>query len=202
MNLPNKLTILRIILVPFFVLFMLLSGDIFPHHNLVALAIFGIASYTDHLDGKIARRDHLITNFGKLMDPLADKLLVFSALVCFIELEMSSALIVFIILAREFLVTSVRLIAAEQGTVIAADIWGKMKTVSQIIWVLVALIALWLEESWPLFMTVSPGASAPPAPVIFLIGLSFVIQTIVVILTVFSGFNYIWKNRSLLGDIK
>ena len=98
--------------------------------------------------------------------------------------------------------TSVRLIAAEQGTVIAADIWGKMKTVSQIIWVLVALIALWLEESWPLFMTVSPGASAPPAPVIFLIGLSFVIQTIVVILTVFSGFNYIWKNRSLLGDIK
>ena len=112
---------------------------------------------------------------------------------------MSSALIVFIILAREFLVTSVRLIAAEQGTVIAADIWGKMKTVSQIIWVLVALIALWLEESWPLFMTVSPGASAPPAPVIFLIGLSFVIQTIVVILTVFSGFNYIWKTVRFLA---
>ena len=84
MNLPNKLTILRIILVPFFVLFMLLSGDIFPHHNLVALAIFGIASYTDHLDGKIARRDHLITNFGKLMDPLADKIMVMSALVCFV----------------------------------------------------------------------------------------------------------------------
>ena len=90
MNLPNKLTILRIILVPFFVLFMLLSGDIFPHHNLVALAIFGIASYTDHLDGKIARRDHLITNFGKLMDPLADKIMVMSALVCFVANGMTS----------------------------------------------------------------------------------------------------------------
>ena len=200
MNLPNKLTVMRMALIPVFLVFML--AESIPHRYLIAAVIFAAASFTDDLDGHIARRDGLVTNFGKLMDPLADKLLVFSALVCFIELEMSSALIVFIILAREFLVTSVRLIAAEQGTVIAADIWGKMKTVSQIIWVLVALIALWLEESWPLFMTVSPGASAPPAPVIFLIGLSFVIQTIVVILTVFSGFNYIWKNRSLLGDIK
>ena len=200
MNLPNKLTVMRMALIPVFLVFMLVES--IPHRYLIAAVIFAAASFTDYLDGHIARRDGLVTNFGKLMDPLADKLLVFSALVCFIELEMSSALIVFIILAREFLVTSVRLIAAEQGTVIAADIWGKMKTVSQIIWVLVALIALWLEESWPLFMTVSPGASAPPAPVIFLIGLSFVIQTIVVILTVFSGFNYIWTNRSLLGDIK
>lgn len=200
MNLPNKLTVMRMALIPVFLVFML--AESIPHRYLIAAVIFAAASFTDYLDGHIARRDGLVTNFGKLMDPLADKLLVFSALVCFIDLEMSSALIVFIILAREFLVTSVRLIAAEQGTVIAADIWGKMKTVSQIIWVLVALIALWLEESWPLFMTVSPGASAPPAPVIFLIGLSFVIQTIVVILTVFSGFNYIWKNRSLLGDIK
>lgn len=200
MNLPNKLTVMRMALIPVFLVFML--AESIPHRYLIAAVIFAAASFTDYLDGHIARRDGLVTNFGKLMDPLADKLLVFSALVCFIELEMSSALIVFIILAREFLVTSVRLIAAEQGTVIAADIWGKMKTVSQIIWVLIALTALWLEESWPLFMTVSPGASAPPAPVIFLIGLSFVIQTIVVILTVFSGFNYIWKNRSLLGDIK
>ncbi|MFR4990541.1 CDP-diacylglycerol--glycerol-3-phosphate 3-phosphatidyltransferase [Anaerotruncus colihominis] len=200
MNLPNKLTVMRMALIPVFLVFML--AESVPHRYLIAAVIFAAASFTDYLDGHIARRDGLVTNFGKLMDPLADKLLVFSALVCFIELEMSSALIVFIILAREFLVTSVRLIAAEQGTVIAADIWGKMKTVSQIVWVLIALTALWLEESWPLFMTVSPGASAPPAPVIFLIGLSFVIQTIVVILTVFSGFNYIWKNRSLLGDIK
>lgn len=200
MNLPNKLTVMRMALIPVFLVFML--AESIPHRYLIAAVIFAAASFTDYLDGHIARRDGLVTNFGKLMDPLADKLLVFSALVCFIELEMSSALIVFIILAREFLVTSVRLIAAEQGTVIAADIWGKMKTVSQIVWVLIALTALWLEESWPLFMTVSPGASAPPAPVIFLIGLSFVVQTIVVILTVFSGFNYIWKNRSLLGDIK
>ncbi len=200
MNLPNRLTVMRMALIPVFLVFML--AESIPHSYLIAAVIFAAASFTDCLDGHIARREGLVTNFGKLMDPLADKLLVFSALVCFIELEMSSALIVFIILAREFLVTSVRLIAAEQGTVIAADIWGKMKTVSQIIWVLVALIALWLEECWPLFMTVPPGNSAPPAPVIFLIGLSFVVQTIVVILTVFSGFNYIWKNRSLLGDIK
>lgn len=200
MNLPNKLTVMRMALIPLFLVFMLVES--IPHRYLIAAVIFAAASFTDYLDGHIARRDGLVTNFGKLMDPLADKLLVFSALVCFIELEMSSALIVFIILAREFLVTSVRLIAAEQGTVIAADIWGKIKTVSQIIWVLVALIALWMEESWPLFMTVPPGNSAPPAPVIFLIGLSFVVQTVVVILTVFSGFHYIWKNRALLGDIK
>ena len=115
MNLPNKLTILRIILVPFFVLFMLLSGDIFPHHNLVALAIFGIASYTDHLDGKIARRDHLITNFGKLMDPLADKIMVMSALVCFVANGMTNTVFVLLIMVREFAVTSIRLIAVEQG---------------------------------------------------------------------------------------
>ena len=196
MNLPNKLTMLRVLLIP---VFMVCAAN---RWMLAAGIIFAAASLTEYFDGHLARKNNLVTDFGKFADPLADKLLVFSALVCFIELEMSSALIVFIILAREFLVTSVRLIAAEQGTVIAADIWGKMKTVSQIVWVLIALTALWLEESWPLFMTVSPGASAPPAPVIFLIGLSFVIQTIVVILTVFSGFNYIWKNRSLLGDIK
>ena len=115
MNLPNKLTILRIILVPFFVLFMLLSGDIFPHHNLVALAIFGIASYTDHLDGKIARRDHLITNFGKLMDPLADKIMVMSALVCFVANGMTNTAFVLLIMVREFAVTSIRLIAVGQG---------------------------------------------------------------------------------------
>lgn len=160
MNLPNKLTVMRMALIPVFLVFMLVES--IPHRYLIAAVIFAAASFTDYLDGHIARRDGLVTNFGKLMDPLADKLLVFSALVCFIELEMSSALIVFIILAREFLVTSVRLIAAEQGTVIAADIWGKMKTVSQIIWVLVALIALWLEESWPLFMTVSPALPRRP----------------------------------------
>ena len=119
MNLPNKLTILRIILVPFFVLFMLLSGDIFPHRNLVALAIFGIASYTDHLDGKIARRDHLITNFGKLMDPLADKIMVMSALICFVANGMTNTVFVLLIMVREFAVTSIRLIAVEQGRVIA-----------------------------------------------------------------------------------
>lgn len=127
MNLPNKLTILRIILVPFFVLFMLLSGDIFPHHNLVALAIFGIASYTDHLDGKIARRDHLITNFGKLMDPLADKIMVMSALVCFVANGMTNTVFVLLIMVREFAVTSIRLIAVEQGRVIRRTTGARRK---------------------------------------------------------------------------
>lgn len=146
MNLPNKLTILRIILVPFFVLFMLLSGDIFPHHNLVALAIFGIASYTDHLDGKIARRDHLITNFGKLMDPLADKIMVMSALVCFVANGMTNTVFVLLIMVREFAVTSIRLIAVEQGRVIPANNWGKAKTVSQIVAICIVLLTQYILD--------------------------------------------------------
>ena len=138
MNLPNKLTVMRMALIPFFLIFMLCDG--IPHRYLIAAAIFGAASFTDYLDGHIARRDGLVTNFGKLMDPLADKLLVFSALICFLETGRASTLGTFIILAREFLVTSVRLIAAEQGRVIAADRYGKLKTVLQIVWVLYALL--------------------------------------------------------------
>ena len=183
MNLPNKLTILRIILVPFFVLFMLLSGDIFPHHNLVALAIFGIASYTDHLDGKIARRDHLITNFGKLMDPLADKLLVMSALVAFIPVAGVPVWVVVVILGREFMVTSLRLIAAGKGVVIAADKWGKVKTISQMVWLNYTLLMLWLfpEAGW--------------AHILFVVLMGIVVAT-----TVLSGANYMLKNKALYSD--
>lgn len=136
MNLPNKLTVLRMILVPFFVFF-LLAGFI-PHNYIIALAIFSIASYTDHLDGKIARRDHLITNFGKFMDPLADKIMVLSALICFATLGHISPWFVLIIMFRELSVDGLRLVASADGKVIAANKWGKAKTVTQI----VAIIAV------------------------------------------------------------
>ena len=140
MNLPNKLTVLRIVMVPFFVFFML--GSFVPHRYLWALLLFCAASYTDHLDGKIARRDNLITNFGKLMDPLADKILVMSALICLVKLDLASTVCVLLIMIREFAITSIRLLAVEQGRVIAANNWGKLKTVSQ----MVAIIAILLMQ--------------------------------------------------------
>ena len=124
MNLPNKLTVLRVVLIPFFVAFLLLSpgNDAFKW---VSLAIFIIASLTDMLDGKIARKYNLITDFGKFMDPLADKLLVCSAMICLIELGRIPSWIVVIIIAREFIISGFRLIAADNGRVIAASYWGK-----------------------------------------------------------------------------
>ena len=192
MNLPNKLTVMRMALIPVFLIFMLVDG--IPGSYLLAAAVFGVASFTDYLDGHIARRDGLVTNFGKLMDPLADKLLVFSALICFIPKGRASTIGVFIILARELLVTSVRLIAAEQGRVIAADRWGKLKTVFQIIWVLCTLVSMWWV--WQIL---------PPSPDSYSLLFLFcdvVLQLIVVVLTVLSGWNYIWKNRDLLSDIR
>lgn len=139
MNVPNMLTILRIFLVPFFVFFLLLPG--IPHSYLIAGVIFAVASLTDLLDGKIARRHNLITDFGKFADPLADKILILSAFVCFVEMGIIGAVPVIIILFREFTVTSIRLVAAGEGTVIAANIWGKVKTVSQIIAVVIVIIS-------------------------------------------------------------
>ncbi len=130
MNLPNKLTLLRIILVPAVMATILIE---FPFHFLAAGVLFGIASITDALDGKIARRDNLITDFGKFADPLADKILVISVLVCFVKFGLCGAVPLVIIIFREFAVTSVRLVAAASGKVIAANMWGKVKTVSQIV---------------------------------------------------------------------
>ncbi|WP_195986153.1 CDP-diacylglycerol--glycerol-3-phosphate 3-phosphatidyltransferase [Clostridium sp. D33t1_170424_F3] len=144
MNLPNKLTVLRMALVPFFVAALLWQG--LPHHYLVALLLFVVASYTDHLDGKIARERNLITNFGKFMDPLADKILVLSALVCFVSLQLVNPWWVVIILARELLVTSLRLVAADEGIVIAANSWGKIKTVSQIAAIIAILAMQYAQE--------------------------------------------------------
>ncbi len=144
MNLPNKLTMLRLILVPFYVFFLLMPS--IPHHYLVALLIFAAASYTDHLDGKMARKRNMITDFGKFADPLADKIMIFAAIACFIQLGLTGAVVLIITAAREFAVTSVRLVAANRGKVVAANIWGKLKTVSQMAAVLVILVLQYLLE--------------------------------------------------------
>jgi CDP-diacylglycerol--glycerol-3-phosphate 3-phosphatidyltransferase len=141
MNLPNKLTMLRVFMIPFFVIFMLCPLQI-PYNNLIALAIFASASFTDYLDGHIARKYHLITNFGKFMDPLADKLLVVSAMVCLVKLGELAAWIVIIIICREFTISAFRLIAAENQIVIAASYWGKSKTVCQMAMVILLLLDL------------------------------------------------------------
>jgi len=188
MNLPNKLTLLRIFLVPFFVYFMM--GNTSSTFRLTALIIFSIASLTDMLDGKIARKHNLITTFGKLMDPLADKVLVMSAMICFVALNYAPAWGVIVILTREFLVTSLRLIAAGEGLVIAADKWGKVKTVTQMLWVIWTIFWLWLE-SLPLLSGRLAASSFGHAFAVFLMYAS-------VFFTLLSGFNYVWKNRSLL----
>ena len=142
MNLPNKLTLLRVILIPFFLLFMYID---FPFHYAVALVIFAAASITDALDGKIARKRGLVTNFGKFLDPIADKVLVIAALTVFVDLNdvNMGAIPLIIITAREFMVSGLRLLAADSGVVVAAGIWGKLKTA----FTMVAIVAIlfWLS---------------------------------------------------------
>ncbi len=142
MNLPNRLTLLRVILIPFFIVFYMTELIPQPYGRYVALVIFILASYTDHLDGKIARSRNIVTNFGKFMDPLADKLLVCSACICFIEKGKIAAWIVIIMIAREFIISGFRLLAATNGVVIAAGIWGKIKTVVQMCMIIAILIDL------------------------------------------------------------
>ena len=139
MNLPNKLTTFRVILIPFFVFF-LLAPYFEGYGNYIALVIFIVASLTDFLDGKIARKYNLVTNFGKFMDPLADKLLVCSAMICLIQTGQLAAWIVVIIIAREFIISGFRLVAADNDIVIAASYWGKFKTVSQMFMELLAVL--------------------------------------------------------------
>lgn len=139
MNLPNKLTLLRVFLIPFFLLFMYIE---IPFHYLFALLIFTAASITDALDGKIARARNLVTNFGKFLDPLADKVLVISALAVFVEIpEINMGAIPFIIIcAREFMVSGLRLLAADSGIVVAAGIWGKLKTAFTMVAIIASLV--------------------------------------------------------------
>lgn len=142
MNLPNKLTVLRVIMIPFFVVMLMLDSGTNQMYRYVAAAIFIIASFTDFLDGNIARKYGLVTNFGKFMDPLADKLLVCSALICLIELGQLPAWMVLIIISREFIISGFRLVASDNGVVIAASYWGKWKTVFQMISVILMIVNL------------------------------------------------------------
>ncbi len=175
MNLPNKLTVLRIILTPFYLAAMLID---FKGHYFVAAAIFVIASLTDMLDGKIARKRNLITNFGKLCDPLADKMLTTAALLAFMELDLCNIWIVMIVLTREFLVTSFRLVASSQGVVIAAGVWGKLKTVSQMVFSILIMLAIPFVEMYVLsYATFSL--------------VSNILLGITAVLTVVSGVKYI-----------
>lgn len=175
MNLPNKLTIFRVILIPFFVLFLLV--DITAYDKWIALAIFIIASLTDFLDGHIARKYHLVTNFGKFMDPLADKLLVCSALICLIELDRIPSWIVIVIIAREFIISGFRLVASDNGVVIAASYWGKFKTTFQIV-----MICLMIADLSPLGLVTQ------------------IVMWIALALTVISLVDYLIKNKGVMQD--
>lgn len=187
MNLPNKLTVLRVILVPVFLLFLLV--DSIPYHYALSLLVFAVASITDALDGNIARKRNLVTNFGKFLDPLADKVLVLSALISFIAIGWASPVVVIIVVAREFLVTSLRLVAATgDGTVIAASIYGKVKTIIQ----MVSIVAILLLASIGQFVDLN----------IDLALISNVLMWITAAITVVSGVDYLIKNKSCIDTTK
>ena len=180
MNLPNKLTVARVVLIPFFVFFLLIdpSNEVFKW---TALAIFIVASLTDMLDGKIARKYNLITDFGKFMDPLADKLLVCSAMIGLIELGRIPSWIVIIIIAREFTISGFRLIAADNGRVIAASYWGKFKTTFQMI--MVILMIANIQIPWVQVLTQ-------------------IIMWIALALTIISLIDYLIKNKDVMSGTK
>ena len=177
MNLPNKLTTLRVIMIPFFVFFLLWQNGENRTFRMIALALFIIASLTDLLDGKIARKYNLVTNFGKFMDPLADKLLVCSALICLIELNALPAWMVIVIISREFIISGFRLIISDNGFVIAASYWGKFKTTFQ----MVSVVLLILDIPALAFVTT-------------------ICVWIALLLTIVSLVDYIYKNHKILTE--
>ena len=171
MNLPNKLTVARVCMVPLFMVALMLNTEV---SRVVATVIFALASFTDMLDGKIARKYNLITNFGKLMDPLADKSLTAAAMVCLVELGDLAAWIVVIILFREYAITGLRSVAASENIVVAANIWGKVKTVCQMI----ALMLLMLK---------------PQIVALCGVNLGLILMYVALLLTVYSGVDYVVK---------
>lgn len=177
MNLPNKLTVLRVIMIPFFVAALMVQGGANTTLRYVAAIIFVLASLTDLLDGKIARKYNLVTNFGKFMDPLADKLLVCAALICLVELKQLPSWMVIVIVSREFIISGFRLVAAEQGTVIAASYWGKFKTTFQMI----AVVMMILNFSEIRMITL-------------------IVTWVALILTLISLVDYVAKNHKVLTE--
>ena len=188
MNLPNKLTILRLILIPFYIFF--LMTDFFRWTSIAALIVFAAACLTDMLDGQIARRKNLVTDFGKFADPLADKILVISAMVCFVDLEIMPAWVCIVILAREFAVSGLRLVAVGQGVVLAASWWGKFKTTAQMIMCL--LMTLDIESLLGKTAAESTFVSAYNI-------VTIVIMYIALALTLISMFDYFYKNRGSIS---
>ena len=177
MNLPNKLTIARVIMIPVFLVFLYLNN--WGCEKYIAVGIFILASLTDLLDGKIARKYNLVTNFGKFMDPLADKLLVCSALIALVDLNRIAAWIVIIIIAREFIISGFRLVASDNGVVIAASYWGKFKTTFQMIMIILLIINF--QSSVMMVITE-------------------IIVYIALILTIVSLIDYLVKNRAVMKE--
>ena len=177
MNLPNKLTLLRVLMIPFFVGVLLLDGGNSQMLRNVAAAIFIVASLTDLLDGMIARKYNLVTNFGKFMDPLADKLLVCAALICLVELGQLPAWMVIVIISREFIISGFRLVAVEQGIVIAASYWGKFKTTFQMIAIVLLVVRLPVLQP-----------------------LTWICTWVALVLTVISLVDYVMKNIAVLTN--
>ncbi|HWR62048.1 MAG TPA: CDP-diacylglycerol--glycerol-3-phosphate 3-phosphatidyltransferase [Clostridia bacterium] len=180
MNLANKITLLRIFMIPVFLVFMLVD---FAYHMEAALAVFILASLTDKLDGHLARKYNMITDFGKFMDPLADKLLVTGAFLVLIQLGRIEAWIVFVILAREFAVTGLRSLAAAQDVIIAASNYGKMKTVTQIITIIILLL-----DNYPFSLAGFP--------------MDTVMVYVTLVITILSGLDYFIKNKRVIMQMK
>lgn len=190
LNLPNKLTLIRMFLAPIYLALMLIE---FPYHYIVALAVFSVASLTDMLDGKIARKNNLITVFGKLLDPLADKMLTTAALLAFMREGWCSIWIVMIVLTREFAVAGVRLIATAQGIVIPANYWGKAKTVSQMVFTIVIMLLAELDATFDIFAN---------AGWFTLARVSNIMLWITAVLTVVSGITYFVDSKKLIDFSK
>ena len=193
MNLPNKLTLLRVVMIVPFVLCLLAShqkwqflGGAADYLEYVALLIFVLASLTDLIDGKIARKYNLVTNFGKFMDPLADKLLVCAAMIVLVEMGRIPSWVVIVIISREFIISGFRLIASDNGVVIAASYWGKFKTTFQML-----MICMMIVMDTPLFAGVPAFAE-----------ITYGVMWIALVLTVVSLIDYLVKNRSVLKDVK
>lgn len=196
MNLANKLTLIRIFLVPVFLVFIAVQN--LPYGSIIATFIFIIASITDQLDGYIARSRNQVTNFGKFMDPLADKLLVTSALISLVELQLIPAWAAIVIIAREFAVSGLRTIAASEGKVIAASWWGKIKTVIQIITIILLLLQVNIISS--------PGIKELVIDSSFLTNffryVPDVFLYLAVVITILSGIDYFVKNRKVIDTYK
>lgn len=194
MNLPNKLTMMRVVLVPVFMIFAAVShygtADFHAAYMLIAGVIFAIASITDFLDGYLARKNHLVTDFGKFMDPLADKCLTTAAFIYMVIDHVCSPIVLAVILFREFAVAGVRMLAAETGTVIAANMWGKVKTVLQML----TIIFYYFGTALTWGNSVMMGADC--------VFLSYWLCWLVAIATAISGIKYLWDNRSFINTAK